>query len=385
MPTRDPQKIVNRLAIVTALQWTGSTMGLPLLALYLTHRGLATAWVGVVLASFAGAGVASQFLLGHAADRFGRRIVLIGGLIAYAVGSLSFTLPIPVGFFIVGRALQGAGAGAEQVAAMSVVADLVPSDQLGKSTAKIYSAQLFGVVFGPLLGSLTSLANLPWAFAAAGLLSCVAALSVVGINIPHIVHDEPLPPLRVNRQVAGSTIAAAVLGFVTGAYESCWSLLMHAHHASLFQIRLSWTMFGVPWLLLSPVGGKWADRYDRRVIVVFGLFNACLFIATYPWIRNPWIMISVGALEAVTAALSAPSSASLLADGAEPREQGRRQGLVSTASTAALGIGSMCAAPLFAIAQWLPFTAVAILGALATVSIPFVWRNVTGRATSSTP
>gem|GEM_PF-5390148 len=43
MPTRDPQKIVNRLAIVTALQWTGSTMGLPLLALYLTHRGLATA------------------------------------------------------------------------------------------------------------------------------------------------------------------------------------------------------------------------------------------------------------------------------------------------------------------------------------------------------
>jgi MFS family permease len=158
---------------------------------------------------------------------------------------------------------------------------------------------------------------------------------------------------------------------------------MHAHHASLFQIRLSWTMFGVPWLLLSHVGGKWADRYDRRFIVVVGLLNACVFIATYPWIRNPWLMIAFGSLEAVTAALSAPSSASLLADGAEPREQGRRQGLASTASTAALGIGSMCAAPLFAIAQWLPFTAVAVIGASATLTIPFIWRNVAGRAVTS--
>jgi DHA1 family multidrug resistance protein-like MFS transporter len=155
---------------------------------------------------------------------------------------------------------------------------------------------------------------------------------------------------------------------------------MHAHHASLFQIRLSWTMFGLPWLALSHLGGKWADRFDRRWIVIVGLVNTCLFISTYPWVRNPWIMIGLGALEAVTAALTAPASASLLADGADPREQGRRQGLASTASTGALGVGSVFAAPLFAIAQWLPFLTVAVIGLLATATLPVVWRGVRGHA-----
>jgi hypothetical protein len=63
---KDPaQTTLRRLTVIVALQWMGATLGLPLLPLFLEHRGGTPSVVGVVMASFFVAGVATQFAFGH--------------------------------------------------------------------------------------------------------------------------------------------------------------------------------------------------------------------------------------------------------------------------------------------------------------------------------
>ena len=91
---------------------------------------------------------------------------------------------------------------------------------------------------------------------------------------------------------------------------------MHAHHASTLQIRLSWTFFGLPWVLLSRLGGWLADHANRRIVALLGLLNGAFFLALYPHIHSNDVILGLGSLESVGTALSLPSISSLMSQGA---------------------------------------------------------------------
>ena len=184
--------------------------------------------------------------------------------------------------------------------------------------------------------------------------------------------------MQWNTQLVGALIAAAASGLLIGVYETCWSLLMNAHHATTLEIRLSWTMFCLPWVALSRVGGWLADRANRRFIALAGLCNGALFMSIYPHIHNNVIMLFVGSLESIVAALSVPSIASLLTQGAASRELSRRQGLYATSNTASLAISAGVSGVLFTINSALPFTLIAVVSLLLAASTLWWWRNVQG-------
>ena len=131
------------------------------------------------------------------------------------------------------------------------------------------------------------------------------------------------------------------------------------------------------------VGGKIADRFDRRKVAIFGAYNAAFFLFLYPHIHNPWILVAIGPCEAVGAALTAPAMSSLLTQGAHDRELGRRQGLSTTFNTAALATSASLAGPLFAVKPSLPFTVFASASAVFTTSLFFFWRHAPGRIRES--
>ena len=112
MPSSSPNQTLRRLTLIVAIQWMGATLGLPLLPLFLEHRGGTPTIVGFIMASFFIAGVATQFALGHLADRFGRRKILMSSLVIYGLASMTFLLPMSAPWFALSRAVQGAAAGA---------------------------------------------------------------------------------------------------------------------------------------------------------------------------------------------------------------------------------------------------------------------------------
>ena len=336
--------------------------------------------IGFIVASFFVAGVLTQYFLGRLADRFGRRPILMSSLVVYGLASMTYALPLTAAWFTLTRALQGASAGALEVTSMSAVASLFPEHERGRAVSRILAAQLVGTAIGPVVGALSNVANLGWVFFATGVLSLGASLVARRTDLGDRVFDPtPLPPVRWSRPFVGALIAASAGGFAIGVYDTCWSLLMHAHHATTLEIRLSWTTFSIPWVALSRVGGWIADHWDRRITAVLGILNGAAFLATYPHIHNNVAMLFVGAAESVGAALSMPSVASLLSQGSHDRELSRRQGLYATSTTASMAVSAVAAGFLFTIDSALPFTMVAILDGVLAGAALVLWRSVAGR------
>jgi len=379
MAQRSAQQTLRRLTVIVAIQWMGATLGLPLLPLYLEHRGGTPSVIGIIQAMFFVAGVLTQFAFGHLADRFGRRKILVGSLVTYGLASMTFLLPVSAPWLMVTRAFQGAAAGAIEVASLSAVASLFAESERGRAVSRIFAAQLFGLAIGPVVGVLASVNDLGWAFFATGFVSLCAAFVAMKTNLGDVAYDStPLPKMQWSSQLTGSLFAAAASGLAIGVYETCWSLLMHVHHASTLQIRLSWTFFGLPWIVLSRFGGWLADHANRRVIALAGLLSGAFFLSLYPHIHNNNLILVLGSCESIGASLSVPSISSLMSQGAVHRELGRRQGLYTMSNTASLALAAGVSGFLFTIDPALPFSALALTSAVLAATTVFWWRNVNG-------
>lgn len=379
MAQSSAQQTLRRLTVIVAIQWMGATLGLPLLPLFLEHRDGTPSIIGLIMATFFVAGVATQFAFGHFADKFGRRRLLVGSLVTYGLASMTYLLPVTAPWLALTRAFQGASAGAIEVASLSAVASLFPEAKRGRAVSQILAAQLFGIAIGPVAGVVASVNDLGWAFFVTGLVSLAAAVVATRTNLGDPEYDpSPLPKLQWNAQLVGSLFAAGASGLAIGVYEACWSLLMHAHHASTLQIRLSWTFFSVPWVVLARLGGWLADHANRRFIALAGLLSGAFFLSLYPHIHNNNLMLVLGSFESVGASLSVPSILSLMSQGAANRELSRRQGLYTTSNTASLALGAGVSGVLFTINTALPFSVIALVSATLALSTLFWWRHVQG-------
>jgi DHA1 family multidrug resistance protein-like MFS transporter len=343
--------------------------------------------VGAVMAAYFVAAVVFQYPAGQLADRFGRRTVLLGGLVTYAGASLAFVVNLGPSADIVLRALQGCGAGAVEVASLAMIASTVPLERRGRAFGSIYRGQLGGMAIGPLVGSLIGVGSMEVIFVGAALSSLVACFAVMSAPGLGGSGDRPVHPTghawrgfpRLGRAATGSVIAGVALGLTIGVYETCWTLLLHQRGASTWQVGLSWTLFAVPFAIMARPGGWIADHLDRRKLVVVTVLATLGFCSTYPFLTEIAWLLGLGAAEAIGTAIALPSIQSLLTQDTEPNAFGRVQGVFATAQTAAIAVAAAASGALFAVASWAPFVTATTLGVMLLSTLPFVWRPVLGR------
>jgi DHA1 family multidrug resistance protein-like MFS transporter len=381
-------RLVRGLALAVFLQWFGASAIIPMLPEYIRHRGGSDSLAGLVMAAFFAAGVLFQYPAGRIADRVGRRPVLMTGLVLYAAASFGFLAPIGPAVDIGLRALQGIGAGAAEVAALAMVSAAVNPDRRGKAFATIYGGQVAGMAVGPLIGSVLGV-NLMWiVFVAAGVTSlaaCLPALSIVEVGALPVDRapdgpDARLSPIRLSPALIGSLMASVVLGLTFGVYEICWTLLLKLRGASGWEIGLSWTLFAVPFVLMTRPSGWLTDHLNRKYLVMGGLTLSVAMCGLYPFLHSVPLLVGLGAAEAVGIAIVLPAVQSLLAETSDPSQFGRVQGMFSTSQIAAAAVAAAGAGALFGVGASWPFVITAVTGASIMVVIPLVWRSVAGVA-----
>jgi DHA1 family multidrug resistance protein-like MFS transporter len=352
--------------------------------LYLRHRGGSDALIGAVMASYFVGALLLQYPAGRLADRIGRRPVLLAGLVGYAVGSIGFLLPVSPVVDVALRTLQGAGAGAAEVASLAMISGAVSLERRGRAFGSIYGGQLAGMAVGPLIGSLVGVDHMSAIFVAAAAASLSACIPVlVGDEFSRhgaaVTARQHLERPRLNAALVGAVTTAAALGLVIGVYESCWTLLLVSRGAEQWQIGLSWTLFATPFVAMSRPAGWLADHFDRRRLVIGSLASSIGFCTLYPFVHSLGWLLALGAIEAVGVAIALPSAQSLLTQSSRPSEVGRVQGMFSTSETAAVAVSAAAGGALFAVVTWAPFVAGAAGALVLTASLPIVWRNVAGR------
>jgi len=110
--------------------------------------------VGVVVGSFALTSVFCRPLAGRQADRRGRRVVLVAGALAMALGGLLYLLSSNVLSLVGARLVVGVGEGSLYTAGAAWAVDLAPEDRRGMALGLFGLAVWGGLSLGPVAGEL---------------------------------------------------------------------------------------------------------------------------------------------------------------------------------------------------------------------------------------
>jgi len=191
------------LASIFALRMLGLFLILPVFAVH--ARGMPggdnAVLIGVALGVYGLTQGLLQIPLGAASDRYGRKQVIVAGLLVFALGSFTAAAASTLVGVIVGRALQGAGAISAAVTAF--IADSTRDQHRTKAMAMVGAS--IGLTFA------VSLISAPLLYAAvgvSGLFALTGALAVAGIAV--VAWVVPPAPAKIVRQDSASWRAVAL-------------------------------------------------------------------------------------------------------------------------------------------------------------------------------
>lgn len=149
-------------------------------------------------------------LMAKLADAWGRRPVYVLDVGLFALGSLLVALAPGFAFLLVGRALQGFGAGGVFPVASAVIGDTFPPEKRGSALGMI--GAVFGLAFliGPVLGIIIlRFAGWPWLF----LINLPIALVVILAAMRYLPGGRPAQRRRFD--AVGMVVIAASLTALT--------------------------------------------------------------------------------------------------------------------------------------------------------------------------
>ena len=89
---------------------------------------------------------------GGLSDRFGRKRVLLGGLVLFTCGAAACMAAANLPTLLAGRILQGAGAGCGVVLARAIARDVYGQERVAQVIAYLTAAYVLGPMFAPLIG-----------------------------------------------------------------------------------------------------------------------------------------------------------------------------------------------------------------------------------------
>jgi MFS family permease len=211
------------VSLISALRLLGIFLILPIFSAYaVPYPGGSKALAGLAFGIYALSQCVFQIPLGWASDRWGRRWVLVVGLIMFSLGSLACALANDIYSLILGRALQGSGAVGS--VALAALADLtrptVRTQAFTITGIAIGSAFMIGILGGPFLAAHIGLSGLFHVLTALGLL-CTILAAVAFPKGAAAQEGEPVMAFRtvlVHPDLGPIFVAAFVLSFALNLF-----------------------------------------------------------------------------------------------------------------------------------------------------------------------
>ena len=240
-------RVAFSLSAVYAVRMLGLFMILPVFALYAQSlpqssellAGIAIGIYGLTQAIF-------QIPLGIASDRIGRKPVIIGGLLVFALGSIIAALSHSIEMIIVGRTLQGMGAVA--AATMALAADLTREENRSRVMAfigmTIGLSFMAAIILGPIIYTKAGMSGIFW---------FTFGLALCGILLVLFVVPTPLH-IRAHRD------AGIISNYLLKALKNTSLLRMNA---GVFALHLIMTanFLVVPTLFTQELGLPTLDHW----------------------------------------------------------------------------------------------------------------------------
>jgi predicted MFS family arabinose efflux permease len=186
------KRSISGLSLIFALRMLGLFMILPVFSISAhQYSGSTPMLIGLAIGAYGLTQALLQIPFGMLSDRFGRKQIITLGLLLFAAGSIVAALAGSIEMVIVGRLLQGSGAVAAAV--MALTADLTRDEQRTKAMASIGIS--IGMSFSIALATGAALEN--W-IGLSGIFWATALMALLGVMVLHLW--VPSPHRRVSHR-----------------------------------------------------------------------------------------------------------------------------------------------------------------------------------------
>ncbi len=343
-PAPGERLVTPRFALVVTsgfAYFTALGMLLPVVPVYVEKRlgggGLA---VGVAVGALFVSAVVCRPFAGRIGDRFGRRVLLIGGatIVAIATGLYATSESFPV--LVAARLLTGVGEAGFFVGGATMITDLAPAVRRGEAIS-YWSVGVFGgLAVGPLLGEsvLGSKDYVSVWFVAAGL-AVVAALLATGTRDVPRTPGTPVHSKLINRAAVGPGSLLFLGLLALAAFNSFVPL--YVGEVGLHGADGIFVLYGVLVLFVRIFGARVPDRFGGRFTGAAALAaNAAGMAVIVAWHSAAGLILGTVVFSAGMSLLY-PAFFLLALDGAPESERASAVGTISVFFDLSQGLGAV--------------------------------------------
>lgn len=329
----------------------------------------------------------STLIYGPLSDRFGRRPVLIAGLLIFLIGSLLCMLAPNVWVLIIGRVIQAGGGSCGLVLARAIVRDVYAQEKVASVIAYLTIAMVVAPMVAPAIGGiLTDWQSWRASFGFVGLAGIVV-LVLVFLRLAE-TNSRPASHPGVSGMLEGFGILLRSPVFCGYAFSGAFGLagffsfvsgapyiMVNVMGRPVTEYGLYFAMLSLSFMAGNFVSARLSERLGTDRMILLGNLTALagITVEALLMINGIWVPIAIFAPTAVIVFGNGIALPNLQAGalGVRPRSAGTASGLsgflqMAIAAAFAQGVGSLTVDTPY---PMIAFMAVAICLALVCSSL----------------
>ncbi len=248
-----------------------------------------------------------QLVFGPLADRFGKRQVVTGAMVAFTIGTALSALGATLTSLAIFRALTGLFAASVMPISLALIGDLFPMEERQTAIGTFMGVSFLGQGLSMAIGgAIAYLLSWRGVFAAYSGLSAVATLLllVIGSRIPSRRNPESkvLEPYArlLARPVSALTYLVVLFEgiLIVGSFSYIGAFISRTFGFDNLVIGLIMTAFGLMAVAAGRLSGGLASRLGRRPLLAAGLISASVADALifFEGGTLPALVVAVGLL-----------------------------------------------------------------------------------------
>lgn len=366
---------------------SGIGLIIPIMPQYLKTFGGEGAVLGFLIASIALAQFIFSPLAGTLSDKYGRKKLIIIGLIINGIFMILFGLANHLYELFIFRFLTGVGSAFIMPPIMAYVADITTGKQRGKAMGQLGAAISLGFMIGPGIGGLLSNVNLHFPFYVAGIAAILAAILSMFLlppTKPVVVKKEKTTgsgniflDLKTSFTVPYFVLLLVVFIFTFGIANFQSSLSMFLTYKFLFtpnQIAIILTAGGFMGVVIQ---GLFIERIFKRFgemkVILFSLIVAAIFTLCMIFVSGFFLVLVVATIFQTATTLIRPAVNTLISLSA-----GKEQGFASGMNNSYMSLGNMIGPPIAGILFDLKMSIPFIVGStvlLLCFIVTYTWQK----------
>jgi len=263
------------LCLVNFFLFMSTQMLFPSVPMYLLTIGGDAKDVGFVMGAYTISAMVIRPLGGWLVDSFGRKKVMVLGMLLMLGASLLYRLAGDVSLMTLIRILHGMAFGLASTAIGTIVVDSLPIGRLNEGMGYFGLTSTLSMALAPMMGFwLVGEFGYPMLFLVISVLTGLAfgaSILVRTIAAPKNTSGSSVSGIWYSLVEKTALPASGVMFFLAVVYGSVLSYIsLYAIERGINNIGLFFTAMAVTMLFTRPISGRWADEGATNIVLLIG-------------------------------------------------------------------------------------------------------------------